>query len=123
MADAGVIPLPSRLHVCVAGEPPVQVLAPHALAVLLAGGAYAAAGAEPRSGRGGSHHLSCFGHLEERGQGQCAGGASQEEAKAAFEPGESAAIGFSDTPVVGVGLLTGFFSVGVGLQRASSCPA
>ena len=70
-----------------------------------------------------AHHLSCFGHLEELAQGQCAGDASQEEAKATFEPGESTAIGFSDTPVVGVGLLTGFFSVGVGLQRASSCPA
>lgn len=69
------------------------------------------------------YHLSCFGPLEELGQRQCAGSASQQEAEAAFEPGKGTAIGFADTPMVGVGLFTGFFSVAVGWQRASSCPA
>ena len=69
------------------------------------------------------YHLSCFGPLKELGKRQCAGSASQEKADAAFEPGKGTAIGFADTPMVGVGLLTGFFSVAVGLQRASSCPA
>ena len=70
-----------------------------------------------------AYHLSCFGPLKELGKRQCAGSASQEKAEAAFEPGKGTAIGFADTPMVGVGLLTGFFSVAVGLQRASSCPA
>ena len=49
-------------------------------------------------------------------------GESQQEAQTACEPSERASIGFAHAPVVGVDLLTGFFSVAVGLHRASSSP-
>jgi hypothetical protein len=62
----------------------------------------------------GPYHLSQISLHKKQGQGETPLGQVEQLSQAAGEPGHTRAVGLANAPVVGVGLLLGFFSVGVG---------
>jgi hypothetical protein len=61
-----------------------------------------------------AYHLSQISPDKERGQGETALCQVEQLSQTAREPGHTRAVGLANAPMVGVGLLPGFFSVGVG---------
>jgi hypothetical protein len=61
-----------------------------------------------------TYHLSQISPHKERGQGETPLRQVEQLSQSAREPGHTRPVGLANAPVVGVGLLLRFFSVGVG---------